>query len=363
MINESYSTSSDRWTKRAGKMTLPVPSERRAKTMDDLRRLRSNWITQLFLVTLYMVFVFPGPLSAADIRCLTTWGNSAFEPKTDFGVRPFFDGRFLSGRRPVPSTCKQIIIEGDIVAADSDRFLELLRANHPFVERVYLWSSGGSVKEAMRIGRLIRKNLLSTVAPTELFAEKNIGNGVLFDTHSLFDSPDNKICGGGKCHCASACFLIWAAGVEREGNALGLHRISTQSTEFGDLPPERASLIYRVLLDETRDYLTEMEIPGRFIEIFVDTPSADIRWLTFSEASSILEVPSIAEWIGAACGKMSYSQLDEMGEVQLKLLLNKKLSSREKAFLEVSRREASQINSCKARKIENSRDSKREIED
>jgi hypothetical protein len=357
MINESCSTSSDRWTKRAGK-TLPVPSERRAKTMNDLRRLRSNWIT-----TLYMVFLFPGPLSAADIRCLTTWGNSAFEPKTDFGVRPVFDRRFLSGRRPVPSTCKQIIIEGDIVAADSNHFLELLRTNHPFVERVYLRSSGGSISEALKIGRLIRKNLLSTVAPTELFAEKNIGNGVLFDTHGLSASHDNKICEGEECHCASACFLIWAAGVEREGNALGLHRISIQSTEFGNLPPERASLIYRLLLDEARNYMTEMEVPGRFIEMLVDTSSSDIRWLAFAEASSMLEIPSIAEWIGAACGKMSYSQLNEMGEIQLKLLFKQKISSREKTFFEGSRREASQIDSCKARKIENSRDSMKEIEE
>jgi hypothetical protein len=98
------------------------------------------------------------------------------------------------------------------------------------------------------------------------------------------------------CHCASACFLIWSAGVERSGSSLGLHRPTTISTR--DMPPNQASA--QLLLDVAA-YLKEMEVPERFIQLMVDTNSTEVRWLSGSEAKSLEEVPSIAEWLTAAC--------------------------------------------------------------
>jgi hypothetical protein len=102
---------------------------------------------------------------------------------------------------------------------------------------------------------------------------------------------DDKFCDDSSCHCASACFLIWASGAVRSGSAVGLHRPSIKSTNFADLPPERASALYRELLSEMERFLAGMEVPRRYIEIMMDTSSNDIRWLSRDEASSLEDVP------------------------------------------------------------------------
>jgi hypothetical protein len=73
-------------------------------------------------------------------------------------------------------------------------------------------------------------------------------------------------------------------------------------------PPDRASILYRQLLLDIGKYLSEMEVPQRFIEFMMDTTSAEIRWLTNDEAESMEEVPSIAEWLAATCEAMIKSK-------------------------------------------------------
>ena len=118
-------------------------------------------------------------------------------------------------------------------------------------------------------------------------------------------SPITTLCSGKACHCASACFLIWASGINRVGTTLGLHRPSTNSPDFANLPPNQAGIKYRQILFATETYLSEMEIPRRFIDMVVDTNSVDMRWLAYDEAMLMWEVPSISEWIKSDCGAMS----------------------------------------------------------
>jgi hypothetical protein len=66
--------------------------------------------------------------------------------------------------------------------------------------------------------------------------------------------------------------------------------------------------LYRQLLLGIGKYLSEMEVPQRFIEFMMDTTSAEIRWLTNDEAESMEEVPSIAEWLAATCEAMIKSK-------------------------------------------------------
>jgi hypothetical protein len=66
---------------------------------------------------------------------------------------------YPSGRLPAAGTCLRILIQGNIEIGDSAKFSELVRKSHPFLSEVVLWSSGGLVEEAMKIGRLIRRGL------------------------------------------------------------------------------------------------------------------------------------------------------------------------------------------------------------
>ena len=307
-------------------------------------------ITAMFAL---LIGTSSSPLSAAEFNCVITWGdipNAMRANPTDL------DERFPSGRRPTTSTCADVLIKGEIGSGDSAHFREIIQANHPFLQGVLLWSPGGLVEEAMEIGRIVRRELLKTEAPSEKNYSHPIGAGVLVDSRAIFNpSRALYICNGEDCHCASACFLIWAAGVEREGNALGLHRPSLRSTRFANLPPDRASALYRLLLGEMDSYLTEVEIPHRFIETMTDTSSNDVRWISGDEALSIKESPSLAEWIAAGCDGMSKEDQSVMLEISRRVR-QKSASSYEKALYERLSKKDFELYTCKLRRLDNARD-------
>lgn len=243
------------------------------------------------LVTLAILPLLDHDSKAAEIGCTRTWETQVHN--LDYDYLDYFP----SGRRPSPDTCDEVLIKGEITPGDSKKFADFIQLHQPFIERILLWSPGGSVSEALSIGRLVRKAMLETKAPHEIYLPPR-GNGTLegFAGHL-------KICRGQTCHCASACFLIWAAGIKRSGNAIGLHRPSIHSTEFADLSPDRAAGLYRLLNKDVDEYLTQMEVPRRFIEAMMDPSSTEIRWLDFDEGKSMEDVPSISEWLNAACPK------------------------------------------------------------
>ena len=116
------------------------------------------------------------------------------------------------------------------------------------------------------------------------------------------------------------------------------HQLS--STNFGNLPSDQASRMYRSLLSDINAFLLEMEIPQSLVEAMTDTSSAGIRWLTIEEFSSLEEVPSIAEWISTFCGGTTRSSIrwDNSDNVQASL------------------DRLSKVFQCEGIKIDNSRD-------
>jgi hypothetical protein len=243
------------------------------------------------MATLTILPVFDRASTAAEIGCTRTWESQVHAFDNDY-----LD-YFPSGRRPSPDTCDEVLIKGEISLGDSKKFADFIGLHQPFVERVLLWSAGGSISEALSIGRLVRKAMLETKAPHETYLPPS-GNGALegFAGHL-------KICRDQTCHCAATCFLIWAAGIKRSGNAIGLQRPSIHSAEFADLSPDRALGLYRLLIKDVGEYLTRMEVPRQFIASIIDTSSTGIRWLDFDEGQSMQDVPSISEWLNAACPK------------------------------------------------------------
>jgi hypothetical protein len=268
-----------------------------------------------------------------------------------------------------PDSCRYLLLKGAILPGDGERFAKILRQSHPFLDMVSLWSPGGSVEDAMKIGRLIRKGLIETQAPSSF-------NSSYIDpaTGSLKERPgwgeltsvrNASDCKGYNCHCASACFLIWAAGVKRIGEVLGLHRPTIEATAFAKLPPDRAGVLYRQLLSDIGRYLDEMEIPRRFIEIMTNTSSKDVRWLSPREAQPSPKEdnrpPSIAEWLASSCGAMTKSEKDmfDPWHVYRPSPYNQqgwKLQDQ----LTTKRR---QIDDCETKKIQLARDGIKEVSD
>jgi hypothetical protein len=147
-------------------------------------------------------------------------------------------------------------LRGEIKKGDYEKVSSLFK-NYASCVAFEMNYPGGDVDEAMKIGRLFRKYLVSTMAIP----------------HSLKDKEEDD-------PCASACALIWFGGVNRTGK-VGLHRPYTDDPRFKGLSPEEASRSYRQMLSNVTNYLTEIEVPKSIIEIVENTSSGDIHWVSF----------------------------------------------------------------------------------
>lgn len=158
--------------------------------------------------------------------------------------------------RPMPKSLAfkaegdAIRISGQIAVGDADRFLQWLDQTRPAVTRVWLDSSGGSVSDALAIGRTIRSSGYDTVV----------------DAGSV---------------CLSACPYLMAGGVQRradKGAVIGVHQhYFGQSTI---LPAFMAIRDLQRAQAGVMDYLTEMDVDLRLMSLGLRTPPEEINVLS-----------------------------------------------------------------------------------
>jgi hypothetical protein len=158
-------------------------------------------------------------------------------------------------------------LDGQILKGDYEKVVTFLRAHLPYLDDFFLNSPGGDVEEALKIGRLFRKQLIGTSSAED---------------------------------CASSCALIWFGGIHRTGRA-GLHRPYRTDPMFKALSPADASTAYRQVVERITTYLDEMEVPKSIIETMVATSSSDVHWV-YAGTDKLDRPPSIAEWEDATCG-------------------------------------------------------------
>lgn len=147
-----------------------------------------------------------------------------------------------------------IALDGDIAEGNADAVEALIRAANEsgrLVSAVRLDSSGGSLAEAIKLADLVRRAKLPTV-----------------------------VASGSR--CASACFVVFAAGIEKFASydaSIGVHGVSDKSgretarTEAATISMARIVSAYGV--------------PPRIIGQMVITPAQDIAWLTPEDLRSM----------------------------------------------------------------------------
>src|SRR5262249_38230253 len=111
--------------------------------------------------------------------------------------------------------------------------------------------------------------------------------------------------GDPNCTCESACFLIWAAGLGRHGDVIGVHRTWFRDQAwFGKLSPEEAEIRYGAMVRVGKEYLREMGTPENIIQAMYATASVEMRYLSKDELNQMdNEVPFLAEQTIARCGE------------------------------------------------------------
>lgn len=187
----------------------------------------------------------------------------------------------------------EILLEGEIVKGDYDKFLSLVKDKGMFPAELHLKSNGGDALEAIKLGKLINKSFIKTYIRL-----------------------------GDNCH--SSCFILWAGGTIRYVSSLpplmskvGIHRPKYSEQYFSSLSISEARSKYDEMEIMVQKYLTDMRIPQSIIEGMLRTPSDRVKLLSSEDINKLNgQDPTSYEWLVAKCGNLTKS---EMNDYNLKL--------------------------------------------
>ena len=229
------------------------------------------------------------------------------------------NGRNISG----------ITIEGEIARGDFQRFVALALST-PSANNVWLASPGGDLAEAIDIGLFVRKLKMSVTAPYFRTLES-----------VKLRSQSNNV-------CASACFFIYAGGVERSGAVLGIHRAFLKDADYKKMSMDDAARSYAAGQVAVRDYLDHMGVPRDITDHMAATPPDKVEWLNKDDVDRISGfIPEYQEWVTARCGKMTPQDLSTLDNGRNKLNRGEKLNSTDEAYIEAFAEKSQSRVDCK----------------
>lgn len=212
--------------------------------------------------------IFSHPMQAADIFALEgVYANSEKIEK----LYSVDEAPILSRLRIIANGRISLIIHGEIVTGDYEKLLKLYEFPVP-VEKLFIRSQGGSVRDALKISRLVYDRHTAVVSDYE-FECKADGATVL---HEL---PG--------CGCYSACALIWLAAPTRNGSYVRIHRPYFDREYFSNLPDEVALSQYNESLKEVRSLLITRGYSEAFVAQMLNTPAETSRALNRDETEGL----------------------------------------------------------------------------
>jgi len=220
-------------------------------------------------------------------------------------------------RAPNGDPMRGVTIEGEIAPGDFKEFVALVLASEG-ANTVWLASPGGDIAEALQIGRFIRQQSLEVWAP--MFQERPL---------IRLKDPKNNV-------CASACFFLYAAGVERFGRVVGIHRPYLSQNDYKATDLDRAAAAHAVLRDRIAGYLEEMDVPSKYLPRMMSAASDEIVWLSREDIETDFDglIDEYEEWFRANCPFVTAVQKSEVRRQSEKLHRGGQLTPDEEAFQE-----------------------------
>lgn len=181
-----------------------------------------------------------------------------------------------------------IVIDGEITEGDYEKFLEAVLHAGPHPGRVFLSSPGGSVSEAIKIGSLIRALGFHTQVPA-------------------YVGPYPVHCGRynvSECTCGSACILVFAGGVVRNGDYINVHRAFIDHKALRGMSASEAAAYSNAIASRVGEYLQQMGAPTSLMQIMQSIPSNESKLLNREFVNDHFwgPAPNVEEWIIARCG-------------------------------------------------------------
>jgi len=239
-----------------------------------------------------------------------------------------------------------LVLEGKIVPGDYDKLRNFLGTKSNFDKitgGVFLASPGGYIDEAMKIGRLIRTLRLSTDAPSGPPSGIAKFGESLIHANDLVNAKANYL-------CTSACFFVYVSGIYRNLNwvgRLGVHRPTQIESVARTQSDEEASRSTWFTHETVKNYLKEMDVPDKYIDLVFTVPPNEIRLITQDEFDLDLRgfIPEMKDWVGAKCDADAERIISDNLKTRSPPLENAPTFEKEKMF-SVSAKQSSEIAKC-----------------
>jgi hypothetical protein len=237
-----------------------------------------------------------------------------------------------------------LVLEGKIVLGDFVKVRNFIRTKSNFDKisgGVFLASPGGSVDEALEIGHLIRALQLSTDAPSGPPIGRAKFGESLIRASDLVDPKANYL-------CASACFLIYVAGIYRHpiwAGRLGIHRPVRSDSNLNPLTSDHTMKSSGGARKLIKNYLKEMNVPEKYVNLMFSVPPKELRWITQDEFNSDLQgfIPELWNAIDAKCEPLNNRVIHEDSRTP-----QDARTSEEVMHFSVSAKQSTEINKCRA---------------
>jgi hypothetical protein len=193
-----------------------------------------------------------------------------------------------------------LILEGKIEKGDYIKMRNFVADASNFNKMsgvVFLASQGGNILEAIEIGYLIRHLWLSTDAPSRPPpTARSSGNEIIYPVD--LTNPRQY-------QCTSACFLLYIAGIYREfiwTGRLGLHHPEIEYKPIGATPND-LSTATQDIRNKLKNYLQEMNVPNKYLDLMYAAPPNEVHWVTQDEFNADIKgyTPEVHALLDAKC--------------------------------------------------------------
>ncbi|MER9048253.1 ATP-dependent Clp protease proteolytic subunit [Mesorhizobium sp. M0923] len=167
-----------------------------------------------------------------------------------------------------------VYLSGPVETGDAEKLWNAIRVldlkSPSAALHVTISSPGGSVAEALKIGRLLNK--LPTILPVTITSQVGIEGEPL----------------SGPGDCASACVLIYLGATYRfldPASHIGVHQFSFR--DDSNLNSAETASVAQLLAADVTEYLREVRVDPSLFSVMSQTFPEDIHWIDHSELNAL----------------------------------------------------------------------------
>jgi hypothetical protein len=157
--------------------------------------------------------------------------------------------------------------------------------------------------------------------------------------------------------CASACFFIFVAGIDRERNiwtpVLSIHRPYLSEADLKRLSGNQVIASAGQMRTVVEDYLKEMGVPAKYADLMFSIPKDQVRPIDEDDFVSDFEgyIPELQDWLEAKCNKLTDVEKVVSKGIQAKMNRREKLTEDD----EQMNRMLTKKSECRAQALSNLR--------